>query len=74
MFGRNKRTSRKNAKGKPAEIRLPAFAIGGIDEKNIDEVLATGISRVAVGGAVVNAASPAAAARTLLRVLRTPRR
>ncbi len=57
-----------------AEIRLPAFAIGGIDETNIDEVLATGISRVAVSGAVVNAASPAAAARTLLRVLRTPRR
>lgn len=57
-----------------AEIRLPAFAIGGIDETNIDEVLTTGISRVAVGGAVVNAGSPAAAARALLRVLRTPRR
>lgn len=57
-----------------AEIRLPAFAIGGIDETNIDEVLGTGISRVAVSGAVVNAASPAAAARALLRVLRAARR
>ena len=57
-----------------AEIRLPAFAIGGIDETNIDEVLTTGISRVAVGGAVVNAGSPAAAARALLRVLRAARR
>ncbi len=36
------------------EIKLPAFAIGGIDANNIDRVLATGFSRVAVS----RAASP----------------
>jgi len=46
--------------------RLPAFAIGGIDRTNLDRVLATGIGRVAVAGAVCGAADPAAAARELL--------
>ncbi|MEN6407556.1 MAG: thiamine phosphate synthase [Thermoguttaceae bacterium] len=48
-----------------SEIRLPTFAIGGIDSKNIEEVLAAGMTRVAVGGAIVGAADPAAAAREL---------
>lgn len=34
-----------------AEISLPAFAIGGIKLQNIDQVLATGIKRVAVSEA-----------------------
>jgi thiamine-phosphate pyrophosphorylase len=51
------------------EIRLPAFAIGGIDAKNLAEVLATGITRVAVSGAVTSAKDPVAAARELLRIL-----
>jgi thiamine-phosphate pyrophosphorylase len=46
-----------------AEIRLPAFAIGGIGLDNVGEVLATGIRRVAVSGAIVGAADPAQAAR-----------
>ncbi len=46
-----------------AEIRLPAFAIGGIGPENVAEVLATGISRIAVSGAIVDAADPAAVAR-----------
>lgn len=41
------------------EIRLPAFAIGGITLSNLDEVLASGIQRVAVSGAICNAASAA---------------
>ncbi len=45
-----------------AEIRLPAFAIGGITLNNISDVLAAGISRVAVAGAIVGAVDPAAAA------------
>lgn len=53
-----------------AEIRLPAFAIGGITEGNLSEVLATGMRRVAVTGAVIQAANPAAAALELLRALR----
>lgn len=52
------------------EIRLPAFAIGGIGPKNLAEVLATGICRVAVSSAVIAAADPAAAARQMLDRLR----
>ena len=48
-----------------AEIKLPAFAIGGIDETNIGEVIHAGISRVAISAAVVKAENPAAAACTL---------
>ena len=51
------------------EIRLPAFAIGGIDRENLPEVLATGIGRVAVSRAVTAAPDPAAAARELLAAL-----
>jgi thiamine-phosphate pyrophosphorylase len=52
-----------------AEIRLPAFAIGGIDPKNLADVLATGIGRIAVSGAVTRAADSAAAAAGLLAKL-----
>lgn len=52
-----------------AEIRLPAFAIGGINESNLDSVLATGMRRVAVAAAVVEAPDPAAAARRMLAKL-----
>ena len=37
-----------------AEIRLPAFAIGGITADNIAEVRACGFDRVAVSGAVTD--------------------
>jgi thiamine-phosphate pyrophosphorylase len=49
-----------------AEIRLPAFAIGGITQENVAQVLGAGLNRVAVGGAVVEAADPARAAKELL--------
>ena len=54
------------AKSVVSEIRLPAFAIGGIDASNLGEVLATGMERVAVSGAIVSADSPARAAQNLL--------
>jgi thiamine-phosphate pyrophosphorylase len=41
---------------------LPWFAIGGINEQNLDRVLEAGASRVAVSSAVVRADSPRAAA------------
>lgn len=41
-----------------AEISLPAFAIGGITQGNLPEVLGAGIERVAVSGAVVGADDP----------------
>lgn len=54
------------ARSVASEIRLPAFAIGGIGTTNIGEVLATGMERAAVSGAVVSANHPARAARDLL--------
>ena len=52
-----------------AEIRLPAFAIGGISEENLNEVLATGITRIAVTGAILSAVDPSHAATALKRGL-----
>ena len=51
------------------EIRLPAFAIGGICRANLDEVLAAGFTRIAVSEAVASAEDPAAAVRELLAAL-----
>ena len=48
-----------------AEIRLPTFAIGGITADNLPQVLAAGISRIAVGAAVTVASDPARASREL---------
>jgi thiamine-phosphate pyrophosphorylase len=48
------------------EIRLPAFAIGGITRENLEQVLSAGLRRVAVSGAISAAANPAAAAREIL--------
>ncbi len=44
---------------------LPWFAIGGIDEENLDEVLDAGARRVAVSSAVVRAEFPRKAAAAL---------
>jgi thiamine-phosphate pyrophosphorylase len=52
-----------------AEVRLPTFAIGGITARNIGEVLAAGVTRVAVGAAVIAAEKPSCAARELLDML-----
>jgi thiamine-phosphate pyrophosphorylase len=52
-----------------SEIRLPAFAIGGIDLTNIDQVLAAGFARVAVAGAITTAEDPGRAAEDLLAKL-----
>ncbi|WP_010587771.1 thiamine phosphate synthase [Schlesneria paludicola] len=52
-----------------AEIRLPWYAIGGIDTSNIEEVVRAGATRVAVSGAICRTPSPAVAAKHLLDVL-----
>jgi thiamine-phosphate pyrophosphorylase len=52
-----------------AEIRLPAFAIGGITLENVAAVLAAGVPRVAVSSAIVEAPDPAAAARQFVAQL-----
>ena len=54
-----------------AEIRLPAYAIGGVSLDNLDSVLAAGFSRVAVSGAMVSAVDPAATATEFERRLQT---
>ncbi len=52
-----------------AEVRLPAFAIGGINANNLPEVLATGFRKIAVSGAVTKATDPVAATRKLKEAL-----
>ncbi len=52
-----------------AEIRLPAFAIGGISHENLPKVLSAGFPRVAAGGVITTADDPAAAARQMLAML-----
>jgi thiamine-phosphate pyrophosphorylase len=52
-----------------AEIRLPWFAIGGVDEKNVDDVIRAGASRIAVSGAICRSAAPKEAGRALLQAL-----
>ncbi|HEY4758977.1 MAG TPA: thiamine phosphate synthase, partial [Thermoguttaceae bacterium] len=53
-----------------AEIRLPAFAVGGITPANLPQVLAIGIKRIAVSGAIASAPDPAAVAHELLAALK----
>jgi thiamine-phosphate pyrophosphorylase len=53
-----------------AEIKLPAFAIGGITRENLPQVQAAGINRVALSGAVLNATEPGKAARELIAALK----
>lgn len=43
-------------------IDLPAFAIGGIDEENVEQVLKAGAKRIAVVRAIINEKSPQSAA------------
>ncbi|MCH2115838.1 MAG: thiamine phosphate synthase, partial [Pirellulales bacterium] len=54
------------------EIRLPTFAIGGINTENVPQVLATGIHRIAVGSAITDANDPVDAARQILQALGNP--
>ncbi len=50
-------------------ISIPAFAIGGVDQANISQVIQAGMWRIAVSGAVHRAADPIAAARELQKHL-----
>ncbi len=50
--------------------RLPSFAIGGINESNIDEVISNGATRIAVINAIINAKDAASASKSLLQKLK----
>ena len=50
-------------------VNIPWFAIGGIDESNIDEVRAAGATRVVVVRAITESKDPAAAATRLAAML-----
>ena len=52
-----------------AESAIPFFAIGGIEAANLQAVLDTGATQVAVVRAITEAADPAQAARDLLEML-----
>ena len=47
------------------ETSLPCFAIGGIDEANLDEVLHAGATRIAVSSVICQAAHPRGISRDL---------
>jgi thiamine-phosphate pyrophosphorylase len=53
-----------------AETSLPAFAIGGITQDNLPEVMAAGAKRVAVSSAICQADDPRQAAARILARLR----
>ena len=48
-----------------AHVSIPAFALGGVDEANLQQVLDASFQRIAVGGAVLRAESPDQAAQRL---------
>lgn len=50
-------------------IEIPAFAIGGIDLENIDEVIKAGAKKVSVVRAIINADSPQKAAEKFFNKL-----
>ena len=52
------------------EIEIPAFAIGGIDLSNVDQVVGSGMHRIAVTGAIRDSDDPVDIARQLKLVLR----
>jgi thiamine-phosphate pyrophosphorylase len=57
------------AKQVAEQIKIPAVAIAGITESNVDEVLASGIKAIAVTAAVAGCDDPQSAARRLKKKL-----
>ena len=47
-------------------IFIPTVAIGGIEEADIDDVMATGVSGIALSGAIVNAPDPTATTSAII--------
>jgi len=51
------------------EIQIPTFAIGGIDLTNVDQVVRSGMHRIAVTGAIRDSDDPVGVAQQLKSVL-----
>jgi thiamine-phosphate pyrophosphorylase len=51
-------------------ISLPVVAIGGITVEDVTEILATGVSGIAISGAIVHTPSPEEATRRFLQQMR----
>jgi thiamine-phosphate pyrophosphorylase len=49
-----------------AEIQLPWFPIGGIDQSNVEQLIDAGASRVAISGAICRSDNPGQAAEQLV--------
>lgn len=54
-----------------AEINLPIVAIGGIVRGDIADVMSTGVSGIALSGAILNADNPVSETRELINILKT---
>jgi thiamine-phosphate pyrophosphorylase len=52
-----------------AETSLPAFVIGGVNLENVGQVVAAGLRRVAVSGAICRAEEPRQVARAMRAIL-----
>jgi thiamine-phosphate diphosphorylase len=50
-------------------VRVPVFAIGGIEESNVGRVVAAGVRRICVIRGIADASDPEQAARTLRAML-----
>ena len=57
------------AKWVSENIKIPAFAIGGIDLTNVQDVINAGAKKIAVVRAIINSDSPERAAQEFLKVL-----
>lgn len=56
----------------PSDGGVPWFAIGGIDHRNVEQVVDAGARRIVVVRAITEASDPAAAAASLLAALDAP--
>lgn len=55
------------------QASIPVIAIGGIQEANLEQVLQTGVSGIAVIGAVMRSPNPAAATKELIEQMKQSR-
>jgi thiamine-phosphate pyrophosphorylase len=52
-----------------SEIRIPTFAIGGINKENIQEIIEAGVKRVAIGAAITKSKDPTESAKELRQMM-----